>query len=241
MSCMPVLMGMHAIDELLRHAPEKIVRIYFAEGKRDEKILLLCEKRKIPVQWVSKRKLEELAGSPSHQSIVAEIRERQFLSPQELLQRTEKEASSLVLMVDRLFDPQNFGAILRSAECFGVSGVVWSKNRGVDLTPTVVKASCGASELVPLVRVSNLAYALEEFQEAGFFAVAALAQPSAENALTFSFPQKTLLIVGSEGEGIQPLLQKKVDHSIFIPMQGKIASLNVSNATAILLALWRSR
>jgi 23S rRNA (guanosine2251-2'-O)-methyltransferase len=99
------------------------------------------------------------------------------------------------------------------------------------------KSSCGASEILPLIRVSNLATAVDQFQKEGFEVVAALLDANAESAFTFSYAPRTLLIVGSEGEGIQPLLRKKADRSIYLPMAGKIESLNVAQATAALLAL----
>lgn len=229
-----MVMGIHAIDELLRYAPEKILRIYTVSSKKSP-LLDLCEKKKIPVSFVSLDQLTKMAGSDSHQSLIAHIKMRQFLDVKEYLHQAPEEA--LVLMLDQIFDPQNFGALIRSAECFGVSAVVWSKNRGSDLTPVAAKASCGASELIPLIRISNLATAVDQFKEAGFEIVTALLDPSAESAYTFAYAPKTVLIVGSEGEGIQPLLRKKGDRSIYLPMAGKIASLNVAQATAALLAL----
>ena len=225
-------MGVHAIEELLRYAPEKILRIYTLSSKKSE-LLTLCEKRHIPITCITADQLTRMTGSDSHQSLVAHIRGRTFSIVSEFLEKEE----AFILMLDQIFDPQNFGALLRSAECFGASAVAWSKNRGSDLTPVVAKASCGASELLPLIRISNLATAVEQFKEGGFEIVAALLDPKAESAYQFTYAPKTVLIVGSEGEGIQPLLRKKADRAIYLPMAGKIASLNVAQATAALLAL----
>jgi 23S rRNA (guanosine2251-2'-O)-methyltransferase len=229
-----MVMGVHAIAELLRYAPEKILRIYTVATKKSE-LLSTCEKKKIPISFVSLDQLTKMTGSDSHQSLVAHIKGRTFFDVEEFLEKEQE--SAFVLMLDQIFDPQNFGALIRSAECFGVSAVAWSKNRGSDLTPVVAKASCGASELMPLIRISNLATAVDQFKEGGFEIVAALLDTTSESAYTFSYAPKTVLIVGSEGEGIQPLLRKKADRSIYLPMAGKIASLNVAQATAALLAL----
>ncbi len=228
-------MGVHPIEELLRYAPDKIVRIFTLASKKSE-LITQCEKRKIPISYVSTDQLNKMVDSDSHQLLVAQIKPRDYLELKEFLK--EEPEHSLVLMLDQIFDPQNFGALIRSAECFGASAVVWSKNRGADLTPVAAKSSCGASELLPLIRVSNLATAVEQFQEAGYEVVASLLNPKSEPAYRFQFAPKTLLIMGSEGEGIQPLLQKKADRSIYLPMRGKISSLNVAQATAALLALW---
>jgi 23S rRNA (guanosine2251-2'-O)-methyltransferase len=231
---MQLIMGVHAIQELLRHAPEKLLRIFTVASKKSE-ILTQCEKKRIPISFTSNDQLTKMTGSDSHQSLVAEIQPRTYLDVKEFLSSDLDNA--FVLMLDQIFDPQNFGALIRSAECFGASAVAWSKNRGSDLTAVAAKSSCGASELLPLIRVSNLATAVQQFQDAGYEVVAALLDPKSESAFTFSFAPKTVLIVGSEGEGIQPLLQKKADRSVYLPMAGKIASLNVAQATAALLAL----
>ena len=227
-------MGIHAIDELLRHAPEKLLRIYTVSSKKSE-LLSTCEKKKIPITYTSMDQLTKMVGSDSHQSLVAQIEPRTYLDVKEFLETVGEEA--FVLMLDQIFDPQNFGALIRSAECFGAQAVAWSKNRGADLTAVAAKSSCGASELIPLIRISNLATAVEQFQKGGFEVVVALLNPSSESAFQFSYAPKTVLVVGSEGEGVQPLIQKKADRSIYLPMAGKIESLNVAQATTALLAL----
>lgn len=228
------VMGVHAVRELLRYAPEKLIRIFTLPSKKSE-ILQECEKKKIPVSFSGLDQLTKMVGSDSHQSLVAQIKPRNYLDVNEFLEETQDQ--SIVLMLDQIFDPQNFGALIRSAECFGAGAVAWSKNRGADLTAVAAKSSCGASELIPLIRISNLATAVDQFKDGGYEVVAALLDTSSESAYTFTYAPKTVLIVGSEGEGIQPLLQKKADRSIYLPMSGKIESLNVAQATAALLAL----
>jgi len=233
-----MIMGVHAIDEILRYAPQKIIRIYTVPSKKSP-LLHACEQKKIPLSFVTVAQLTQMTGSDSHQSLVAHIQGRIFLNVKTFVEQTKEEA--FVLMIDQIFDPQNFGALLRSAECFGASAVAWSKNRGSDLTPVAAKASCGASELIPLIRISNLATAVDQFKEGGFEIVAAVLDPTSTSAYEFTYAPKTVLIVGSEGEGIQPLLRKKADRSIYLPMAGKIASLNVAQATTALLALRKFR
>ncbi len=233
-----MIIGIHPIRELLRFAPEKILRVYTTMNK-ESPLLEECEKRGIPISYVKSELLTKMAGSDSHQMFVAHIRSRTFLTPKQFLETAKTPC--LVLMLDQIFDPQNFGALIRCAECMGASAVVWSKNRGADLTPAAAKASCGASELLPMIRLSNLATAIDQFKEGGFEVVASLLDKQAESAFDFEYSPKTLLIVGSEGEGIQPLLKKKSDRSVFIPMKGKIDSLNVAQAASVLLALWRTR
>lgn len=233
-----LIMGIHAIKEVLLHAPKRLIRVFSEarkkEGRKSE-LIELCEEKGIPISYIPFDTLTHMTGSDSHQSFAAHVKGREFLDVETFLKKVENQEKVLVLMIDQIFDPQNFGALLRTAECMGASAIVWSKNRGADLTPTAAKTSSGASELLPLIRISNLAEAVSQFQAGGFEAVASLLSPDAESVFDFRFADKTLLIVGSEGEGIQPLIQKRADRSIYIPMAGKIDSLNVAQAAAILL------
>ncbi len=233
-----ISIGIHALEELLLHAPHKILKVFAVETKergRKSKIASLCEEKKIPLVWTSFDRLTEMAGTDSHQSFLAHIKPRDFVLLKDFLKDVEDKDEVTLLMLDQIFDPQNLGAILRNCECFGVDAVIFSKNRGSDITSIVSKTSCGASELIPLIRLSNLAEAVTQCQEAGFEAVATVLNPNSHKLNDFRFSKKTLLIMGSEGEGIQPLIQKRADHSIYIPMQGKLQSLNVAQATAVLL------
>ena len=225
-------MGSHAVDEVFKVNPSRLLHIY--TSKRSNKCSLF-NKAGIPITILSNEALSKMVGTDSHQGLVAEVSPRAYLSLKEFFSNPREK--SVVLMLDQIFDPQNFGALLRSAECFGVDAVVFSKNRGSEITPTVTKASCGASELIPLIRVSNLADAMGKFQGEGYEAVTSVLSEDATSLADFTFYKKTLLIVGSEGEGVQPLIQKKSDVKIYIPMTGKIQSLNVAQASTTLLYL----
>jgi 23S rRNA (guanosine2251-2'-O)-methyltransferase len=237
-----LVIGLHAITELLRHAPKRILHVYtsvrFAKDRKTH-LLQECDKWEIPISQISEDQLTGLSGSDSHQGFAAHVKGRTFLTVKEFLQKVEGQDKVLVLMCDQIFDPQNFGALIRSAECFGVDGIVWSKNRGSDLTPVSSKASCGASEWVNLIRVSNLAETVTEFQKNNFEVVSAALSEGSHNVFQFTFSPKTVLIVGSEGEGIQPLILKKSDQLVHIPMFGKIESLNVAQAATALLTCYR--
>ncbi|CCB88882.1 MAG: 23S rRNA (guanosine(2251)-2'-O)-methyltransferase RlmB [Simkania sp.] len=227
----PLIMGKNCLSEVLKTNPKSIQKIF--TSKEDDPVLKKAKGFNIPIQFVPKARLTAMVNSESHQGVVAKLRERTYPELRPFL-RTSKE-KSLILMCDGITDPQNFGAILRAAECFGVDGVVFSKNRSVEITPVVTKASVGASELVPLLRVSNLAETMNQFQKAGFTAIVADVGEHSKSIDTFTFPDKTLLILGAEGRGVQPLLKKKADCCVEIPLKGQIDSLNVSQAASILL------
>jgi 23S rRNA (guanosine2251-2'-O)-methyltransferase len=233
--------GINSILELIRYSPERISKVLLvkSEDASDRKNELIDELKThgIPLEYARKDTLNNYAGTDSHQGFVAILKSRPYLDPHNFLENAPEE--SFVLAIDSVFDPHNFGAILRCAECFGVDAVIWSKNRGVGITPVVTKTSSGASEILPLMKVSNLASALQSFQKKGYSLIAADADDKAEALPSFTYPKRSVLILGSEGEGIQPLIRKMCDHIVYIPMKGRISSLNVAQAAAVFLS--RSR
>lgn len=229
-----LVMGKHCLYELYEHARERILKVYTA--RRDDGFVDKLQSSGIVVKFVDKMELSRFVDSDSHQLFVAEVKEKQRPN---LVDFLEGDNQGLVLMLDSIFDPQNLGALLRAAECFGASGVVWSKNRGAPMTPIVSKASVGASELVNIFEVSNLAETVRKFQDYGYEAVTAEIDDAASSLYDFVFPEKILLVMGSEGKGVQRLISKRADHKVYIPMFGKIDSLNVSQATAVFLSYWK--
>jgi len=217
-------MGKNCVREVVKSSPERIKKLFVAKPS-DE----------FPSAAVKpKEALTKLVDSDSHQGVVALVEERTTTKLKDFL-REPKDRSTLV-MLDSIYDPHNLGAILRASECFGVDAVVWSKNRGADITPAVSKVSVGASELVPLIKVSNLSEAMKQCQKAGYTAVIADVGPGSQNIQEVEFPDLTLLILGSEGKGVQRLIQQRADCRVFIPMKGQIDSLNVSQAASVILS-----
>lgn len=237
-------MGRNCIEELLQHASARLIEVFLAEGR--EEVSAPQDARKaslrdaiqelgVPVREVTRRDLDLMVQSDSHQGVVARIAPRNFLALDDLVAMAAEEEVVRIVALDGVLDPQNFGAILRACECFGVSAVMWSKNRAAPLGPVVAKVSVGASELLPLCPVSNLHRALEVLKEAGAWSVGAMVSPEAMPLESFEFPKKCVLVMGSEGEGIQRLIEKSLDFGVYISMFGEISSLNVSQATAVML------
>jgi 23S rRNA (guanosine2251-2'-O)-methyltransferase len=231
-----LIMGKNTVEELLLREPRRIATIYLAQGVTfDQNFSKSC---KIPVKIVSKHELTKMVESESHQGIVAAVYERGLPNLKEFLIQKEPDEKSLVLILDSILDPHNLGAILRSAECFGVDAVIFSKNRGTDVTATVSKVSAGGSELVTLIKVANLAESVSSLKDAGFSVISAHAKEKSISLYNFQFPKKTALILGSEGKGIQKLLCDRSDFHLMIPMCGQIDSLNVSQAAAVFLSFY---
>jgi 23S rRNA (guanosine2251-2'-O)-methyltransferase len=173
--------------------------------------------------------------SDSHQGVVARVTPRAFVSLEDLVEKAQSVEQMRLLALDGVIDPHNLGAVLRAAECFGVDAVVWSKNRAAPLGPVVSKVSVGASELVPLCPVGNLHTALEKLKAVGVWTVGAVVSADATRLESFDPPNKWALIMGSEGEGIQRLIEENLDFRVYISMLGELSSLNVSQATAVML------
>jgi 23S rRNA (guanosine2251-2'-O)-methyltransferase len=211
-----IVIGKRAVAEVLKRAPERAIQLYCTKN---------FENAPCPVKIMTQDQLEELVHSTSHQGIALKVIDLEPRSLEDLFD------AKIIVMLDSIFDPQNVGAIMRAAECFGADAIVVSKNRGCPMTPTVSKASAGASAFMPWVEVSNLAESARKLQDEGFSVIVA-DMDGEENIV---WPEKIVLIMGSEGEGVQQLLKKRADLMVRIPMYGKIASLNVAQACAVLL------
>ena len=231
-----LIMGRNCIAEVLAHEPERIVVVYTSRKSQGDALFASLLKHNVSVKEVSKVDLARMVSSESHQSYVAVVREREEPDLRDFLEGAREREKSVVLLLDSIYDPQNLGAIIRAAECFGVDLVVFSKNRGTDITPVATKTSAGATELVPILKVSNLVETLKAFQKEEYRAVACEARERSQSLNAFEFPNKMVLVLGSEGKGIQPLLSKTCDFYLSIPMLGAIDSLNVSQAAAVILS-----
>ncbi|MDN5348270.1 MAG: rRNA (guanosine2251-2-O)-methyltransferase [Clostridia bacterium] len=232
---MPELItGRNAVREMLR-AGRSLNKILLAEnagGPVISEILALARARQVPVQRVPRFVLDKLAAN--HQGVIGERAARDYVELEQLLALSRQgERLPFLVMLDGVQDPQNLGAIMRSAEAAGAHGIILPRRRGVGLTPAVDRASAGASAFLPVARVTNLARCLEELQGAGLWAIGA--DPRGETlvfAADFSLP--LVLVLGGEGQGLSRLVREKCDFLVRLPMFGRVNSLNVSAAAAIL-------
>ena len=231
-----LFIGRNAVIELLR-SDREVDRVFIRKGERDGSLSVVCAlalEKGVPLLETDIRKLDSLAGGGVHQGVAAIAAETAYLSVQELLAQTEAAGElPFYLICDDINDPHNLGAMIRSAECAGTNGVIIPKRHAVGVTGTVAKSSAGAVFHIPVARVSNLASAVRTLKENGvwIWAVEAGGKPYYEQ----DFRGKIALILGSEGEGVSRLLKEESDFMAGIPMYGKINSLNVSNAAAILM------
>jgi 23S rRNA (guanosine2251-2'-O)-methyltransferase len=194
------------------------------------------------IDEVDYRRLDQLTHGENHQGVAAQVSPYTYWELPDLIANALKASDRPVLLVgDGINDPHNLGAMIRTAEAIGAQGMVIPQRRAVGITSTVMKVAAGALEFFPVARVINLSRALEELKDAGFWIYGTAANaPQAVSSIEFNRP--TVLVVGSEGEGLNLLTQRHCDELISIPLQGKIPSLNVSVATGMALyEIYRQR
>lgn len=231
------LEGRNAIQEAL-NSGRTIDKVFVASGDTDRALQRLAAQAKehgAVVVSVDRRKLDAMSSTRAHQGIIALAAAHEYCSVDDLLEEAAARGEApLLIICDELSDPHNLGAILRSAECAGAHGVIIPKRRSVGLTATVAKASAGAVEYMKVARVTNISAAIAELKEKGVWVYGTAAEgsiPMYQADLT----APTAIVIGSEGDGISPLVRKNCDVMIHIPMKGRISSLNASAAASILL------
>jgi 23S rRNA (guanosine2251-2'-O)-methyltransferase len=218
-----IVYGRQPVAELLRAGRRRALRVWATKDPG------------VPFTHASSEELARLAGTDAHQGIVAEAEPYHYVHAAELLDR-----DGLLVVLDEVQDPQNLGAICRTAEVAGALGVVIHDRRAAEVTPAVCKASAGAVEHLAIARVRNIADFLGEAKQAGFWCYGAAASGSA-SCFDVDWPARAALVLGGEGKGIRPRVAKACDQLVSVPMRGHLDSLNVSATAAVLtyLALQR--
>ena len=198
-------------------------------------ILHLSRAREIPIEYVTKDVINRLSTTAVHQGVIAYVAVKEYVILEDLL-TISKERNELPLycILDGIEDPQNLGAIIRTAETSGIHGVIIRSRRAVGLTAAVSKASAGAIEYVPVARVSNISQAAEILKKRGVW-ITGIDQAGEIDYSEVDFKLPTAIVVGSEGKGLTDLVKKRCDYLVSIPMRGKITSLNASVAAALVM------
>ena len=230
-----MIAGKNPVLEALRSGRE-INKLFIAEGVKKtgvQELMDLAKERGVLVQFVPKQKIDKLAEN--HQGIVAAVAAYDYAEIDDLFEAAKaKNEDPFFLILDELEDPHNLGSIMRTADAIGVHGIIIPKRRAVGLTAVVAKASTGAIEHVPVVRVTNLAQTVDELKERGVW----IAGTDAKGSVDYRKMDATLplaVIIGSEGKGMARLLRDKCDFLYHLPMIGHVTSLNASVAAALLM------
>jgi 23S rRNA (guanosine2251-2'-O)-methyltransferase len=240
------LYGRHAVEEALRAGRRRVFRLLIAEagktdGRRETERLAEIERAArtagASIERVPFSRLDTLTRvGQHHQGVVAEVSPFQYDSLAEVVVLCrEAGEGALVVILDSLQDPQNFGTLLRSCEAVGVTAVVMLDRRQVEVTPAVVNASAGAVEYLHVCLANNLSRAIEELQEAGLWVYALQAEPGATLYTKADLSGPLGLVVGSEGRGVGRLVRERCDGTLAIPMVGRVESLNAAVAGSVVL------
>lgn len=232
-----LIYGLHAVMAALQNKSEKISRLYVARERQDKKIkeiLFLAKENNIPIESEERKELDQLAGSPHHQGVIACCQKNQSYTENDLQSLLAAASRPFVLILDGVQDPHNLGACLRTANAAGVHCVIAPKDRSVGMTPTVSKVACGAAETLPFIQVTNLVRTIQELKNQGIWIYGAAAE--AEQSLyQLDLTGPLALVLGAEQSGLRRLTREHCDGLASIPMQGSVSSLNVSVATGIML------
>ncbi len=231
-----IVAGFHAVGARLKLSPETIERVYIDPSRRDKRMREMRERliaAGIKVMNADANRLDGMAPDIPHQGIVAVADEIQAqLTFDELLDAISPK--TLLLILDGVTDPRNFGACLRVADAAGVQAVICPKDRSAHMSPAALKAAAGAAESVPVVTVTNLAASIVELREAGV-TVVGTAGEATHNIYEFDQTGAFAWVLGAEGDGLRQLTRKRCDDLAAIPMAGAVESLNVSVASGICL------
>lgn len=216
--------------EALRSASERVNKVFVQEERghaRIGEVIREAKARRVPVVFVPSRRLDQVA--PGHQGVVAEVSPMGYATVESILSRSPKP---FVVVLDEVEDPQNLGAIVRSAEGAGADGIILPERRSAGLTETVEAVSAGALEHLPVARVPNLVRAMEDLKKKGLWLVGAEGSGD-EPWYSFDYTGPVAIVLGSEGKGLRPLVRKTCDEVLAIPLAGKVGSLNVAAAAAV--------
>lgn len=214
------------------HNNSKINKIYLSDKFNDREILDLIRKNNIKVSFVKNYELDKKVEG-LHQGIVMEIDDVKTYSYDEIIPNVKKE-NPVIVMLDHLEDPHNFGAIIRTSEALGVDAIIIPTDRSVKVNSTVVKTSVGAIEYIPIIRVVNLNDTIRKLKEDGYWIIAT--DMDGEDYTKIDYNMPVCIVIGNEGKGISRMVYKNSDIIASIPMKGKINSLNASVSCAIVLS-----
>ena len=229
--------GRNAVAEALR-AGRTIDKLFVARGETDRtlgRIIARARDKGIPVTECDRRKLDSMSVTHAHQGVIAQAAMREYSTIDEILLYAEERGEDpFVVVCDEIADPHNLGAILRTAECAGVHGVIIPKRRSAGITAVVDKASAGAAEHIRVARVPNISAAIRELKDRGLWVYGAEAGAPAELWDT-SMTGSVCLVIGSEGFGLSRLVRENCDVMVRIPLLGKVTSLNASASAAVMI------
>ncbi|WFD10370.1 23S rRNA (guanosine(2251)-2'-O)-methyltransferase RlmB [Tepidibacter hydrothermalis] len=228
--------GRNPVIEALK-SERNIEKVMIAKGTTEgsiKKIIGMAKDKGVVVQYVDRKKIDEISESHAHQGVVAMGNDYRYYELEEIIDiAKQKNEDPFIVILDEITDPHNLGSIMRTADAVGAHGVIVPKRRSASITPVVAKASAGAVEYVPLCKVTNLVKTIKKLKEHGLWIAAA--DMNGQNYYKQNLTGPLGIVVGSEGAGISRLVKENCDFTVKIPMVGNVTSLNASVAASIML------
>jgi 23S rRNA (guanosine2251-2'-O)-methyltransferase len=233
---MNYIYGINAVSEALKARGRAFQWVGMAKERHDlrlTRILEECRRIGVPVRFLQRTELDRMAGNAAHQGVVAVTSAKQYSGLDDVI-GAKRGRYSFIIVLDGVEDPHNLGAVLRTADAAGADGVIIPERRAAPVTGTVTKASAGASEYLPVAKVTNIARTIEELKERNIWTVG-LDERGRQTYDALDYNMDCALVLGAEGKGLHDLVKRKCDFLVSIPMLGKVPSLNVSVAGAIVM------
>ncbi len=235
---MEVVYGINSIKALLQQQKGRLRKIIIASGRGGssiEEIIELSGQKVIPVEFNQRKYLDELAGTSDHQGVIGLCRPFVYADLDGIERNRNRSFNSdLILVLDSIMDPHNLGSIIRTAHCLGANGIIIPEDRAASVTAVVNKASAGSVTQIPVAKVVNIAQTIDYLKDKGFWVFGAETR-GGSNLQEMDFNCPVVLVLGGEAKGIRPLVKKKCDFLLTIPMTGEFDSLNVAVASGIIL------
>lgn len=233
---MHYIYGINAVSEALKARGRAFQWVGMAKERHDlrlQRMIEDCRRLAVPVRFLTRMELDRMAGNAAHQGVCAVTSAKQYSDLDDVV-GAKRGRYSFVIVLDGVEDPHNLGAILRTADAAGADGVIIPERRAAGVTGTVTKASAGASEHLPIAKVTNIARTVEELKDRNIWAVG-LDERGSKTYDAVDYNMDCALVLGAEGKGLHDLVKKKCDFLVSIPMLGKVPSLNVSVAGAVVM------
>ncbi|HHX8682560.1 23S rRNA (guanosine(2251)-2'-O)-methyltransferase RlmB [Vibrio diabolicus] len=229
--------GIHAVKAVLEREPERFIEAYVLKGRQDDRLMPILNDLQVcgvSIQQMTRKTLDDKARGANHQGIIARVKPAKQLNENDIDDILAQHESPLLLVLDGVTDPHNLGACLRNADAAGAAAIIVPKDRSAPMNATVSKVACGAAEVVPLIRVTNLARTMRTLQEKGIWFVGTAGEAT-HDIYQAKLTGPLAIVMGAEGDGMRRLTRETCDDLIKIPMTGSVSSLNVSVASGICL------
>ncbi|WP_407332004.1 23S rRNA (guanosine(2251)-2'-O)-methyltransferase RlmB [Enterovibrio sp. 27052020O] len=232
-----MIYGIHAVKAVLASDPARFIEVYVLKGREDDRLLPVLKELAelgITTQEMGRKALDDKADGASHQGLIARVKQGRQYNENDLDLILEGKENPLLLVLDGVTDPHNLGACLRNADAAGACAIIVPKDRSAPLSATARKVAVGAAEIVPLVRVTNLARTMRALQDKGVWFVGTAGEAT-HDIYQSKMTGPLAIVMGAEGDGMRRLTRETCDELISIPMAGSVSSLNVSVASGICL------